>query len=236
MLAFLGIGAQKAGTTWLHSMLSQHPQLYLPEAKELHYWDKQYPHAPVQAYLDFFHRVGYLEGEITPSYALLPISTIQVIYQHLPDLKLIYSLRNPIERAWSAACMFLTKAQMELDEASDQWFLDHFHSKNSRLRGDYEHSIRQWTSIYPKENLLLVDYDLIKSQPKQVLTACCKHLGVADFTPDQLANLWVSAKVFAGQGYQLRPSLKQALIDLYTPPIQSLSQYLNRDFSHWIQH
>ncbi|WP_298607898.1 sulfotransferase [uncultured Thiothrix sp.] len=236
MLAFLGIGAQKAGTTWLHRMLSQHPQLYLPEAKELHYWDKQYPQAPIQAYLDFFHRIDCLEGEITPSYAILPISTIQVIHQYLPELKLIYSLRNPIERAWSAACMFLTKAQMELEEASDQWFLDHFYSKNSRLRGDYETSIRQWLSIYPRENLLLLDYDLIKSNPKLVLSSCCAHLGIHDFTLTQLETMLLSSKVFAGQGYQLRPKLKQALIDLYTPQIYSLSQYLNKDLSHWTQH
>lgn len=236
MLHFLGIGAQKAGTTWLHSMLSQHPQLYLPEAKELHYWDKQYPQAPVQAYLDFFHRVDCLEGEITPSYAALPLSTIHVIHQHLPDLKLIYSLRNPIERAWSAACMFLSKAQMELDEASDQWFLDHFYSKNSLARGNYETAIRHWTAVYPKENLLLLDYDLIKSDPKLVLSLCCQHLGIPEFTLEQLENMLIASKIFAGQGYSLRPQLKQALLHLYTPQIYSLSQYLNRDLSHWIQH
>lgn len=235
MLAFLGIGAQKAGTTWLHTMLSQHPSLALPEAKELHYWDKQFPAAPVQNYLNFFHRTDRLEGEITPSYATLPVSTIQVIHQHLPDLRLIHSLRNPIERAWSAACMFLTKAQMELDEASDQWFLDHFYSQGSRLRSDYETSIRHWTSVYPKENLLLLDYDLIKSEPETVLHSCCQHLGVPAFSTTQLAYMLVSSKVFAGQGYELRPSLKQALLHLYTPQIQSLSQYLNKDLSHWIQ-
>ena len=235
MLAFLGIGAQKAGTTWLHTMLNQHPNLSLPEAKELHYWDKQYPQALVQDYLNFFHRVDCLEGEITPSYATLPISTIQVIYQYLPELKLIYSLRNPIERAWSAACMFLTKAQLELDEASDQWFLDHFYSRGSRSRGDYESAIRHWTTVYPKENLLLLDYDLIKSEPRQVLTRCCQHLGIADFTATQLDQMLLSSRVFAGQGYELRPALKQALIHLYTPQIHSLSQYLHTDLSHWIQ-
>lgn len=235
MLDFLGIGAQKAGTTWLHTMLSQHPMLKLPQAKELHYWDKQFPHAPVQNYLNFFQDTDRLEGEITPSYASLPLTTIQVIHQHLPALKLIYSLRNPIDRAWSAACMFLTRAQMELDEASDQWFLDHFYSKNSRLRGDYESCIRNWTAFYPKENLLLLNYDLIKSEPETILQRCCTHLGLPHFTADQLQSMLLNSKVFEGQGYQLRPRLKQALIHLYTPQIHSLSRYLKQDFSHWIQ-
>ena len=37
---FLVIGAQRAGTTWLHRVLSQHPGLWLPPVKELHYFDK----------------------------------------------------------------------------------------------------------------------------------------------------------------------------------------------------
>ena len=36
---FLGIGAQKSGTTWLHANLSQHPQIWMPPVKEIHYLD-----------------------------------------------------------------------------------------------------------------------------------------------------------------------------------------------------
>ena len=40
---FLGIGAQKAGTTWLHAMLSMHEEIWLPHLKELHYFDRKFP-------------------------------------------------------------------------------------------------------------------------------------------------------------------------------------------------
>jgi hypothetical protein len=40
---FLGIGAQKAGTTWLHAMLSAHEEIWLPHLKELHYFDRRFP-------------------------------------------------------------------------------------------------------------------------------------------------------------------------------------------------
>jgi hypothetical protein len=40
---FVGIGAQKAGTTWLHAMLSSHQGIWLPRMKELHYFDRKYP-------------------------------------------------------------------------------------------------------------------------------------------------------------------------------------------------
>ncbi len=38
--AFIGIGAQKAGTTWLYSQLCQHPNIWMPPIKELHYFDR----------------------------------------------------------------------------------------------------------------------------------------------------------------------------------------------------
>ena len=39
---FLVIGAQKAGTTWLHKILSAHPEFWMPPAKELHYFDHKF--------------------------------------------------------------------------------------------------------------------------------------------------------------------------------------------------
>jgi len=55
--SFLGIGAQKAGTTWLHSMLSAHDELWLPHRKELHYFDHKYPAKSAQK--DPGHRPGH---------------------------------------------------------------------------------------------------------------------------------------------------------------------------------
>ena len=40
---FLGIGARKAGTTWLHHNLRQHPQIWMPPQRELHYFDHRPP-------------------------------------------------------------------------------------------------------------------------------------------------------------------------------------------------
>lgn len=48
---FLGIGVPKAGTTWLYENLRQHPQLWLPPLKEIHYLDRP----PYPYLLDLFH-------------------------------------------------------------------------------------------------------------------------------------------------------------------------------------
>lgn len=94
-------------------------------------------------------------GEITPTYSILPIETIRECHANFPDLKLIYLLRNPIDRAWSSANMALTKSEMEIHEASAQWFIDHFKSRGSLMRGDYESCLRNWLACYTRENLLV---------------------------------------------------------------------------------
>ena len=83
---FLGIGAPRSGTTWLHLNLRSHPQLWLPPLKELHYWDILQPSAkrdyPVREtsvsllrmYWTWKHyrAIAYqtLRGRATPSWAM----------------------------------------------------------------------------------------------------------------------------------------------------------------------
>ncbi|HEY9035110.1 MAG TPA: sulfotransferase [Pseudomonadales bacterium] len=57
--AFIGIGAQKAGTTWLWENLREHPQLWLPLIKELHWFDVRYPPASLAASPPYRHRTGF---------------------------------------------------------------------------------------------------------------------------------------------------------------------------------
>jgi hypothetical protein len=56
---FLGIGAQKAGTSWLYAVLRQHPQVWMPPIKELHYFSRssQYPSISRLAQIYFIQRV-----------------------------------------------------------------------------------------------------------------------------------------------------------------------------------
>ena len=104
---FLGIGAQKAGTTWLHENLRCHPELYLPDAKELHYFDWDF-HQSLRSYAEHFRDgADRVKGEITPGYSILSSIRIALIKDLMPDLRLLFLVRNPISRAWSQALMNL---------------------------------------------------------------------------------------------------------------------------------
>ncbi len=234
MYKFLGIGAQKAGTTWLFRMLSQHPNIAFPHGKEIHYWNRQYPKHPPEDYLSKFISNTLAEGEITPAYAFLPLETIKQIHHHAPDLRIIYIIRNPIDRAWSSARMALVRAEMTFTEASDQWFIDHFNSQGSLLRGDYERSISNWTQVFNSDNLLILSFEDIHQSPQSLLEKCCQHIGVPNFSNKTLQVINPEKKVFSGSSNTLNPVLQEHLKALYKDKIQSLSTTLNRDLSHWL--
>lgn len=232
MLDFLGIGAQKAGTTWLFEKLQDHPRIHMPNRKELHFWNRG---SNLQRYLSNFpDSEGVRQGEITPAYATLSVDTIRKIYDLNPDLRLIYILRNPIQRAWSAALMALQRAQMTADEASDAWFLDVLHSRASLDRGDYEGTIRRWTTVFPTEQFLILFLDDIQTDPREVLVRCAHHLDV-EAAPYQIyPEVRLRKRVFSTGGPSLRPGLAMELKALYGPRIESLSVYLGRDLNHWL--
>ncbi len=234
MWSFLGIGAQKAGTTWLYEQLNRHPQLAFPLGKEAHFWDRPHDTAAISVYLGQFANISGVAGEITPSYAALPASVVGEIHGHNPSLRLIYLIRNPIDRAWSAALMALQRAQMTIDEASDAWFSDHFHSAASFKRGDYQVCLETWRAVFKHEQLLVLRFEQIINQPETLLNRCFEHLGVRAVTPEQLQQQGCRDKVFTGPGDPLRPSLRPILLDLYADKIAKLARYINSDLDEWL--
>lgn len=117
---FLIIGAQKAGTTSLYHYLNQHPQIYMSSIKEPHFftlegedYDFNGPNGKLQlnpefittldAYQRLFEGVTHETaiGEASPSY-LYSSKAPERIQHHIPDVKLIVILRNPIDRAYSS--------------------------------------------------------------------------------------------------------------------------------------
>ena len=122
-LTFLGIGAQKAGTTWLHKLLQKCSDISLPqEQKEVHFWDWHHR----KGFEWYIRQFGYHSqkaasssaalhyGEITPCYAVLPEPTIAELYKCFPNLKIIFVARDLVDRAWSAMIMELRDQTMGL--------------------------------------------------------------------------------------------------------------------------
>ncbi len=110
-----GIGAQKAGTTWLAQVLAAHPAVHMPR-KELHYWDViRYPytgwdqmggamatdpldHGAYLAALTEGRGRAELVAEMTPSYALCTAATFAEMAALHPDVRFVLVMRDPVGR------------------------------------------------------------------------------------------------------------------------------------------
>jgi hypothetical protein len=95
-------GTRKCGTTWLHHQLAAHPSIFLPPStKETFFFDR-YWHRGVQWYADYFVNCpsGAVCAEISPAYFNRP-QVPERMYQTLPQVKLVFMLRDPVQRAKS---------------------------------------------------------------------------------------------------------------------------------------
>lgn len=115
---FIIAGFPKCGTTSLHHYLSEHPQIFMPSQKELHFFtyeilsklkngpkDGAVKKTQIQdskKYLDFYRNVKneIAVGDASPSYINYPNQFLK-IKEYLEDPKFIIVLRDPINRAYS---------------------------------------------------------------------------------------------------------------------------------------
>jgi len=100
---FVGIGADRSGTTWWHSLVCSHPQVSVAlTEKELHffdpYWDGSFSDEDAERYRRHFPRAeGTIAGEWTPRY-MYDVWTPALLARAAPDARLLVSLRDPLTR------------------------------------------------------------------------------------------------------------------------------------------
>lgn len=234
VIDFLGIGAQKSGTSWLYENLKRHPGVFIPDTKEIHYWDRNH-HRGHDWYAGFFQGApkGCKLGEITPAYGILAPGLIAEVRQLFPEVRLFFIMRNPVERAWSAALMALRHADMTIEEASDRWFIDFFESQGTRRRSDYRACLEAWRAVFPAEQLLWLLMDDLVADPRALLGRVARHVGVDPAWYDTLPDAVLRQKVLEGQGHALRPALRDYLVRQYAPQVDALQDYLGADLSAW---
>jgi hypothetical protein len=189
---FLGIGTARSASTWLHSRLSQHPEVYLPALKELHFFNEPRPHTPCDVsgatwtrprYFDldnpahwrwyslqFAPGADKVKGEITPDYSTLSRARVGELRAHLPEVKIILLIRNPIDRAWSGL-RYSWKRHLDenLKPGEVEALMRAALHPERLLRGDYPLTLTNWEAHFPEAQRLYLLYDDIAAQPSAEL-------------------------------------------------------------------
>jgi hypothetical protein len=187
------------GTSFLSALLFKHHEIYLPKIQRpepnfFHYTHK-YKNG-INWYLEtWFQDIGKQKVLGERSSLLLPSENAPArIHRHFPDIKLIFCLRNPVERAWGnyrftvleglETLSFeeaLEKEEERKMEAQGEWIEIRPHAYVERSR--YSACLREYFRIFPRKNILLLKSEAMGANPSATLKAVCEFLG-ADSNQD----------------------------------------------------
>ncbi|MFM7250815.1 MAG: glycosyltransferase [Planctomycetaceae bacterium] len=249
---FLVIGAQKSGTSALHENLKKHPGIELVphfksmkpgwvNTKETHFFSGQGAEFGIRSLDDYarlFNDDGRIQGEVCPSYS--SPAALERVAKMLPEAKLIYICREPVERLESAVnhMMQWRETWTELEnfcfwnpslavEANLQRELAHPRAYGLLRMGIYADTVEQALRRFPQERLLLLVAEEYRANPRAVYDTICSFLGVErheiDHTDEHVRPRTTT----------LSPEERRWLADFYRPHNERFFALLGRDVPSW---
>lgn len=172
-------------------------------------------------------------GEVTPSYSILDITDIKKIKKLNPNLKIIFLMRNPIERAWSAFLMKVKQENLNYDNMAISDIINILSSKGIIARGDYLTILKNWSSVFPKNQVYIDYYDNIKDNPKIVLSKIFRYLDVSDNMG--AINIPFNKKINASKDIPMPKEVRKFLHDKYDGDIKLLfAELKNPNIKKWL--
>jgi len=228
---FVGVGAQRSGTTRWFDLIVAHPEVVAPPAtrKELHFFDRfhssPFTAEDAQVYGKYFPRPpGLLTGEWSPSY--LPSPWVPaMLAEAAPGARVLVLLRDPVERYISALARHHRVARASGQPLSAMAPLDAF------ARGLYHSQLRRLRKRFARSQMLILQYERTTAETRSELRRTYEFLGLGDpgFLPDLSAH--PNRQV---QKPDLPPEVRRALVDAYAEEVALLVRdYPEVDVGLW---
>lgn len=190
---YCGVGAAKAGTTWVSKQLMDHPQACIGRRKELNYFLRNHPLEGViprtGSHFDSLNYVrgpewyeeqyvrcqpGQIKGELSTAYLADPESP-KLLKEHNPDIRLIMNIRNPIDAIYS---VYYQINEMHVVRETFEELLER------TTRGleyyNYPKHVSRYLEFFPEDQILFIFLDEIKEDSKAVYSRLCSHLGIEE--------------------------------------------------------
>jgi hypothetical protein len=182
---FLYVGAPKCGSTWLFEALSGHPEVSLYPGKYIHFF-KDFYDKGLDWYESQFDGINedHMIGDFETSYMFYD-NVVERIAKTYPSMKLVVSLRNPVERDWSAFKFMKSTAQIgenvdlpaAMETAPD--FLT--------LCSSYGTAVERLYKNFDKDQVLILFYDELRSDPTIYMDKVQSFLGIsAEYVPENI--------------------------------------------------
>jgi hypothetical protein len=250
---FIIIGSSKSGTWAIHNYLLQHPDIDY-SARNIHFFEYVYSdkiswyksHFPTKLYKSLVKSIGKrkcLIGEHTPTYIHHPLVP-QRVKDGIPDVKLLVSLRNPIDRAYSnyhhqvrdgyekrtfEDAVFSEIKRIEIIKDNDNLQIKNPNFSNyvqfNYLRhGTYVDKLENWLKIFPREQFCIVENKDLSKNPQQVLDKIFEFLNVPHF------KLRQEERWNVGKYKKMKESTRKTLADFFRSYNERLYKLLGQNF------
>ena len=213
---FVGIGAQKAGTTWWQSLLATHPGVSSRGDihKERHFFDRfgLYPFGPSD--VDLYHRwfprrEGTITGEWTPDYFDLPW-VAPLLRRAAPHARLLLLVRDPVER-FSSGLAHQIRHGIPCDTTTIFYATE---------RGFYERTLTGWLEHFEADQLLVLQYEQCEADPDAQLAITFEFLGLTEY---HLSDAERPPRPDLSPQPALDVEVRKRLVDLYAEDVAGLA-------------
>ncbi len=212
---FVGIGAQKAGTTWWYDVICAHPRVYVRDDihKERHFFGRFAtvpfgPHECARYEAWFPHPPGHMTGEWTPDYLHLPWVP-PLLARAAPQVRLLVLVRDPVERFRSGLAHHRRdRGRLDVDTFGD-----------AVNRGLYHAALGRWREHFAADQILVLQYESCVADPDRELARTLGFLGLEPFTHEAVATP-VNA---TARSLELDEDVRRRLVELYEGDVRALA-------------
>lgn len=221
----------KAGTTSLFSYLRNHPQVFMPDDKEPGYFSNpDVWNRGIEWYASLFSGAGsaVARGEASVNYTKYPHyqGVPERIRKVLPDVRLIYILRSPVERVYSH---YLHNFYAGIERDPIQVALEKrpLYIQTSL----YHRQLQQYLAVFPEEQIRVLLLDDLQFQPLEVVQSLFSFLEVDQgFVPRNISEVRHRSAEKRGVDNALmkrlrRLSIYPSLNERLSGPVRSISQF-----------
>jgi hypothetical protein len=172
------IGAMKCATTSLHYYLSLHPDIQMSQPKELRFFLSEENYAKgLDWYASHFRKPALVHGEATPGYAYFPFfsGVAERMARTIPDAKLIYMVRDPIDRVISH---YIHDVAAGFEARSLQAALSNWEENPYLLVSRYSFQLGQFLKRYPLRQIKVLCMEDLKTERVRTMRTAFNYLGV----------------------------------------------------------
>lgn len=171
-----------------------------------------------------------ITGELTPAYCALPLATVQQIAEQLPDIKVIFLIRDPIARAWSHLQMEHRYSRVSLDDIDAvRAFIE---TPVVQMKSKPTMTVRLWRSVFPEKQFHYEFFDDIVQSPARVRRSIMEFIGLdaargSDVIPADFNRKSVRTK------FPLTSELKDLLVETFRDEIERCVQEFGEPALRW---